>query len=174
MDKRQIALGMVSCLCVGFVLGVIADAVTTPDHIEVVRIATFPEVYSPYQYQIDEFGKVYEFEENQAIEDALLAKAVNVGECRITYYCVEKYKHICGMGLGITATGAEARPGVVAVDHKVIPLHSDVYINGEWYKAEDTGGAIKGNRVDIACWTHKEALEKGVDYFEVLYVASED
>lgn len=170
MNKRQIALGLISFFCAGFVLGVISDAVTTPDHIEVVRTATFPDTYSPYQPYLDGF----ELEENQAIEDALLAKAVNVGECRITYYCVEQYEHICGLGLGITATGAEARPGVIAVDPKVIPLHSDVYINGEWYKAEDTGGAIKGNRVDIACWTHQEALEKGVDHFEVFYVAPEE
>lgn len=54
-----------------------------------------------------------------------------------------------------TATGAVAQVGYVAVDPKVIPLFSKLYIvmdNGFVYGyayAMDTGGAIKGNAVDI-------------------------
>lgn len=49
-----------------------------------------------------------------------------------------------------TATGMRAGKGVVAVDPKVIPLKSRVYIPGYGLAiAGDTGGAIKGNIIDL-------------------------
>lgn len=84
-----------------------------------------------------------------------------IGECKITYYCCEAYEHICGTGTGLTATGIPVAPGMVAVDPDVIPLGSTVIIDGQEYLAADTGGAIKGNHVDIAVPTHQEALELG-------------
>ncbi len=52
---------------------------------------------------------------------------------------------------GMTRSGTQVRPGVIAVDPKVIPLGSKVYIKEykKIYSAEDTGGAIKGNKIDI-------------------------
>lgn len=90
-----------------------------------------------------------------------------LGEFLATYYCCEPYAHICGSGDGLTATGAPVAPGVVAVDPAVIPLGSTVVIDGTEYLAADTGGLIKGNRVDIAVPTHAEALELGVRTVEV-------
>ncbi len=50
----------------------------------------------------------------------------------------------------LTATGTEPRVGVAAVDPKVIPLGSRLYIDGYGYaRAEDTGGAIKGEKIDL-------------------------
>ena len=85
-----------------------------------------------------------------------------IGECTITYYCCEAYEHICGTGTGLTATGIPVAPGMVAVDPDVIPLGSTVIIDGQEYLAADTGGAIKGNHVDIAVPTHQEALQLGI------------
>ncbi len=49
-----------------------------------------------------------------------------------------------------TAIGLKAGFGVIAVDPKVIPLRSKVYIPGYGIAiAGDTGGSIKGNRVDL-------------------------
>lgn len=63
---------------------------------------------------------------------------------------------------GITATGTVAGMQTIAVDPKTIPLGSIVYIEGMgWYKAEDTGGAIKGNRIDIFMGDYKKAREFG-------------
>ncbi|PEF30368.1 hypothetical protein CON39_11900 [Bacillus thuringiensis] len=54
-------------------------------------------------------------------------------------------------GGSITAIGSGVRWGIVAVDPRVIPLGSKVYIPafGQTFIAEDTGGAIKGNIIDI-------------------------
>ena len=52
--------------------------------------------------------------------------------------------------------------GIVAVDPKVIPLRTRLYIDGYGYAtAMDTGGAIKGNRIDLFFETRKEALKWG-------------
>ena len=92
----------------------------------------------------------------------------SLGIFKITHYCCEKYPHICNAGAPYkTATGTTPHVGGCAVDKRVIPLGSYVKINGEVYHAEDTGGAIKGNRIDLVVATHKEALAKGTYKAEV-------
>ncbi len=98
-----------------------------------------------------------------------LPRLTCLGEFLATYYCCEAYPHICGTGDGLTATGVPVAPGVVAVDPAVIPLGSTVVIDGTEYLAADTGGLIKGNRIDIAVETHAEALELGVRTVEVWF-----
>ncbi len=70
----------------------------------------------------------------------------------------------CGKrpGEARTATGAIAKKGVIAVDPRVIPLGTRVYIEGYGYAvAADTGGAIKGNRIDLCFDTNSEAVSFG-------------
>ncbi|MBQ2697973.1 MAG: 3D domain-containing protein, partial [Clostridia bacterium] len=68
----------------------------------------------------------------------------------------------------ITATGKAVAVGYVAVDPRVIPLGSRLYITypngGVCYGfavAEDTGGAIKGNRIDLFFESRDDALQFG-------------
>lgn len=63
-----------------------------------------------------------------------------------------------------TASGTKPKAGVtVAVDPSVIPLGSKLYVDGYGYcRAEDTGGAIKGNRIDLFFDSEKECLNWGV------------
>ena len=86
----------------------------------------------------------------------------SLGTFKITHYCCEKYPHICNAGPPYkTATGTTPHVGGCAVDPKKIPLGSYIKINGVVYHAEDTGGAIKGNRIDLVVDTHQEALTRG-------------
>jgi len=61
-----------------------------------------------------------------------------------------------------TATGARARRGIIAVDPRVIPLGTHVYVPGYGYAvAADTGGAIKGRRIDLCFETVAECFKWG-------------
>ena len=55
----------------------------------------------------------------------------------------------------------------IAVDPSQIPYGSKVVINGQVYVAEDCGGAIRTNCIDVYVATHAEAEQKGVFYTEV-------
>ncbi len=79
----------------------------------------------------------------------------------ITGYC--PCVACCGKSDGITASGVKATANhTIAVDKSVIPLGTHVWIDGREYVAEDTGGAIKGNRIDMYFDSHAEALRWGV------------
>lgn len=65
-------------------------------------------------------------------------------------------------GDGITAIGLRARKGIIAVDPKVIPLGTRLYIPGYGEAlAADTGGWIKGSRVDLCFETLQECFWYG-------------
>ena len=62
----------------------------------------------------------------------------------------------------ITYTGTKAEYGAIAVDPKVIPLGTLMFVEGYGFgKAEDTGSAIKGNIIDVCIEGRSEALEWG-------------
>jgi 3D (Asp-Asp-Asp) domain-containing protein len=63
---------------------------------------------------------------------------------------------------GVTATGKNVTEGIIAVDPKIIPYGTKVEIKdlGE-FVAEDSGGKIKGNRIDIFFNSKEEAKEFG-------------
>lgn len=68
----------------------------------------------------------------------------------------------CGKTDGITKSGTKATAGrTIAVDPTKIQLGSKVLIDGQEYIAEDVGGAIKGNRVDIFYDNHSDAIKYG-------------
>lgn len=63
-----------------------------------------------------------------------------------------------------TASGSKPKAGVtVAVDPNVIPLGTTLYVDGYGYcKAQDTGGSIKGNRIDLFFDSESECKNWGV------------
>ncbi|WCS69195.1 hypothetical protein Goe27_00790 [Bacillus phage vB_BsuM-Goe27] len=76
------------------------------------------------------------------------------------------YTANCAGCSGITATGInlKANPNqkVIAVDPNVIPLGSRVYVEGYGEAvAADTGGAIKGNRIDLFIPSQSQAVDYG-------------
>ena len=119
----------------------------------------------------------YDRTENQLIEAALLGKAHIIEDCTVTHYCC--CVKCCGKDDGITASGVKATPGVtVAVDTSIIPLGSDVLVDyGDgvinYYRADDTGSAIKGNELDLCANSHQEAINMGVRTATVYWVEAD-
>lgn len=119
-----------------------------------------------------------EANENEQIEAALLARAHVIEDCVVSHYdcCVA----CCGKDDGITASGVRATPGVtVAVDPAVIPLGSDVlvdYGDGEihYYRADDVGGAVQGNHIDLCVESHELANQLGMRTATVYWVEQEE
>lgn len=89
-----------------------------------------------------------------------------LGEFKLTAYC--PCSRCCGKDDGITATGTTATEGrTIAVDPRVIPYGSTVTLYYEdgtvhTYTAEDCGGAIKENRIDVFFDSHEAARAFGV------------
>ncbi|WP_342442317.1 3D domain-containing protein [Lysinibacillus sp. FSL K6-0075] len=77
------------------------------------------------------------------------------------------YTAYCEGCSGITANGTDIRSNpnlkVIAVDPRVIPLGTRVWVEGYGEAvAADTGGAIKGNKIDVFIPTEGQALQWGV------------
>jgi uncharacterized protein YabE (DUF348 family) len=73
-------------------------------------------------------------------------------------------------GGGITATGRPAAYGVIAVDPSVIPYGTKVYIPqfGGTFLAADTGGAIKGNKIDIYLNSYSDCINFGRQSIDIV------
>lgn len=101
----------------------------------------------------------------------------------LTHYCI--CERCCGKtpdhpAYGITYSGRTAEPYIsIAVDPDVIPIGSTVwlaYSDGRVVecRADDTGGAIDGSRIDLCVSSHNEALELGIDYITVYWEVEDD
>ncbi|WP_174734408.1 3D domain-containing protein [Mesobacillus harenae] len=103
----------------------------------------------------------------QSVEQKQAAKEVMVE--------ATAYTASCEGCIGITKTGVDliANPGakVIAVDPSVIPLGSKVHVEGYGYAtAEDIGGAIKGNRIDVFIPERNDALKWGRQHVKVTII----
>ena len=69
----------------------------------------------------------------------------------------------------LTSTGQKPTWGTIAVDPRVIPYGTKIYIPefGNTFIANDTGGAIKGNKIDIFMNTKKECYNWGRRTIEI-------
>ncbi len=82
---------------------------------------------------------------------------------RTTAYCLN----------GPTRSGEWTRPGIVAVDPRVIPFGSLVSIEGlgDGFEALDTGGGVIGAHIDIWMGSCERAIDYGVRYRDVTWSA---
>lgn len=94
---------------------------------------------------------------------------IPLGVFKTTGYCPCR---ACSEGWGRhTCTGAVAAAGhTIAVDPRIIPYGSKVMIDGVIYTAEDRGGAVRGNHIDIFFNTHAETRQHGTRSAEVYLV----
>ena len=115
-------------------------------------------------------------EDKPAEGSAELTIGEPLGEFKLTAYC--PCAKCCGKTDGITATGTLAAEGrTIAVDPRVIPYGSSVTIyfadgTVHTYTAEDCGGAIKENRIDVFFSSHDAARAFGVQS-AMVYVEEE-
>ncbi len=84
---------------------------------------------------------------------------------KVTAYC--PCLKCCGKTNGITASGTHATAGKTIAASSQFAFGTKLLINGTTYTVEDRGGAIQGNKIDIYCNTHTEALAWGVKYLPV-------
>ena len=157
----------------------IETIVETPTEDEPIEVESV-EVIEPSKPVEDEVEEVNEIiEPTEPIEQ--IETKTSLGTFVLTAYC--SCQQCCGQyalnrpldGNGnpivYTASGAIAQSGLtVAVDPTVIPYGSKVEINGHTYIAQDTGGAIKSNRIDVYFSDHAEALKFGRREAEVFLV----
>lgn len=124
--------------------------------------------------KIKEDNKItIEIENDKDGDTSQAIKPVSLGEFKLTAYC--SCAKCCGKwaynrpdGIIYGAIGEELKEGYsIAVDPNVIPYRTKVIIDGKTYKAQDCGGAIKGNRIDVYFEDHDDALEFGVQHKEV-------
>lgn len=122
---------------------------------------------------IDTDKKTIDKETDKEGDSNKAAKPVSLGIFKLTAYC--SCSKCCGVwannrpnGMVYGAIGEELNEGYsIAVDPNVIPYRTEVIIDGITYRAQDCGGAIKGNRIDVYFENHSDALDFGVQYKEV-------
>lgn len=135
----------------------VPDVAVVPVGMKIIPVHTSVEI---------EPDEVYEeiVEEDAPVQEN---KGTYLGRFKITHYCPCS---ICNGGWGNnTAYAGKITPGqTIAVDPNVIPPMSWVYIDGYGLRrAEDCGGGIKGNHIDMAVNSHSEAYKIGVVYKDV-------
>lgn len=146
-DKMALALASIAVAAtVGFSLSVV-EAVQTSAQNQIEQAQADVDLYA---------AELREMSQLDLMPAGMEAEYIGAFDC--TAYCCETYPHICG-GNGITASGAPVTAGLtVAVDPEVIPLGTILYIEGVGVRiAQDTGSAIKGQKIDVAVETHAEA-----------------
>lgn len=166
--ESRFRLFITLALAFGFVLsGAISGEAFVAAHVKrAVYIPTVNTAEEAAQQEKTEAASVEEPKQEEAHEhsqeeDAALTlpdgrKLRSMGSFRLTGYC-SCYQ--CSEGYGnLTATGGRAAAGrTVAVDPRLIPYGTHLLINGHEYIAEDCGGAIKKQRIDIYFNSHREA-----------------
>ena len=93
-------------------------------------------------------------------------KLISMGEFKITYYC--SCSKCSGPWGNKTATGTHCEEGrTVAVDPNVIAYGTKILIGNHVYVAEDCGGGVVGDHIDIYIDDHDLTEELGVKYKDI-------
>lgn len=161
MSKKVLAVCLiVVLLCIGIASVVIVKSVGA------VRDSVFVIMDKVIELQEEQQAIINKIDRCE-VEAEKEPELVCIGNYKITAYC--HCEKCCGrFADGITASGTVATPNrTAAVDPAIIPYGTKLYINGQEYIAEDCGSAIKENHIDLYFGTHQEALQWGVQYFDV-------
>lgn len=130
--------------------------VVTEDGKEVARQQVSETVIRDPVNMVVEYGTVLNFKNSRG-EVVRYSKVLDMKATAYTASLKDTGKAPGHPLFGITATGMKAKKGIIAVDPKVIPLHTKMYVeildkNTPDYGfcvAGDVGSAIKGNKIDL-------------------------
>jgi 3D (Asp-Asp-Asp) domain-containing protein len=133
---------------------------TRPDGIELRREVIHTRILKHTKPEIIEEGR----------QVSLPSRGYFSGRRLVTMVATTYDPYNCGgSGSGRTFTGLKGGYGVVAVDPRFVPLGTRLFIEGYGYAvAADTGGAIKGNRIDLGIDSQHDA--KGVQNMKAVRV----
>ena len=127
---------------------------------EVRRVKVREEVLEPPQPRIYEIGVHGHIASRGAVGRSGAFRTAKVLEMHASAYT--PHRSGGGTGTGRTATGLPAGYGLVAVDPRVIPLGTVLYIEGYGMAiAADTGRAIRGHKIDLCYATRQQAIQFG-------------
>lgn len=168
---KSLAL-IVFCLVLAIILREIVraeEADPEPEY-EVISYEEYISRYEPSESPTIDF-EVEVKEQVGESSELLTVKEPQAEVYTITAYC--SCEICCGEWAdGFTYTGALAHEGTtIAVDPDKIPLGTKVYIEGVGERiAQDIGGAIKGNSIDLFFYSHEAALQFGRQELEVAII----
>ncbi len=153
--------------------------VVTEDGNEVSRLFLAESVLRDPVNMIMEFGTVLNYKTSRG-DTVRYRKVLDMKATAYTASFEDTGKKPGDRNFGITATGIKAKKGVIAVDPRVIPLHTRVYVeiagstpDYGYAVAEDVGGAIKGNKIDLYYDGRDYVQRFGVKRVKV-YILQED
>lgn len=98
------------------------------------------------------------------------SKGRYIGDFKLTGYC--PCAKCCGSYGNKTATGVTPKEGTtIAVDPRVIPYGTTVYIEGVGYRvAQDCGGAIKSKKIDVFVSNHSACFRPEINTTAAVYI----
>lgn len=130
------------------------------------KIITENEVLQEYNDTLNELVDQYESKLKELTTNGLKAQYMT-----FTVTAYDDCEQCQGIWVGHTSTGATPTPNrTIAVDPNLIPYGSLVIMDGVMYVAEDTGGSIKGNRLDVFVGSHEEAVQFGKQEKEAIVI----
>lgn len=153
-------------LCVVFLTGFSNNPEVNPE-VLLPRLSRLPEKQISY---LDNFKELNE-KLTQDIQVSQKAKYQYIGTFLLTgyddcYLCQEEF-------VGTTALGVSPRANhTIAVDPKIIPLGSHILINDIEYVAEDVGGGVKQNHIDIFVGSHAETFSDFCNGYAEVYLVN--
>ena len=172
--RRRVALALVLGVCVGSIITysglhkMYKEVVTGIREKHAQEVCSLSErVNSLSSIVVSKTARITELED-QLKETQKIKGKYSVGTFQVTAY--SPYDNVSGMenngNPNTTSTGVKPREGTIAVDPKVIPYGSNIiiiYNDGtvERGRAEDCGGLIKGNVIDVFRRTYSEAVQHG-------------
>jgi len=137
-------------------------AMATPCHAEEIIAVIHQDNGLADALEIDEAPPINDVSVALDEQDANGHALEYFAECTITYFC--PCKRCNGKWGAIDSFGNPLKFGTVAVDPKVIPMHTKLIVDGydQIFEALDTGSGVKGNHIDMFVpVSHAEALNMG-------------